>query len=215
MSCAVKSKTIQNSLHMVCMIKETVDGNAMLINLNQSKAFDRVDHGFLEAVLTAIGFGLYSRSWIRLLNATSRVMVEVNGVRLKAFILTRSICESFPLSPMLYVLALERLQCRLRANPVIRSLTLPGTTEMARYTAYTDGVSVLVTNSAELLEKSKEIARYEVVTGTKINREKSVSLGLGSWKGCAITSSFSWKDGSHKTLGVWFSPDLQRYWKRS
>ena len=36
---------------LVRTIVEKVDGNASLINLDQSKAFDRVDHTFLEAVL--------------------------------------------------------------------------------------------------------------------------------------------------------------------
>ena len=65
-------------------------------------------------------------------------------------------------------------------NPVLRGLTLPGSTKVARYTAYTDDVSMLVMSSVEVVEVSKEIAKYEVVTGFKINREKSVSLQLGS-----------------------------------
>ena len=38
-TCAVKGRTIQDSLHLVRTIVEKVDGNAALINLNQSKAF--------------------------------------------------------------------------------------------------------------------------------------------------------------------------------
>ena len=38
-TCAVKGRTIQDSLHLVRMIVEKVDGNAALINLDQSKAF--------------------------------------------------------------------------------------------------------------------------------------------------------------------------------
>ena len=80
---------------------------------------------------------------------------------------------------------------------------------MARYTAYADDVSVLVTSSAEVEEVSKEIGRYEAVTGAKINREKSVGLRLGSWKGCVLPGPLIWKDGPCKILGVWFGPDLQ------
>ena len=61
---AVKGRTIQDSLHMVHTIIEKVNGNAALINLDQSKAFD---HGFLEAVLSAAGFGLHFCSWIQFL----------------------------------------------------------------------------------------------------------------------------------------------------
>ena len=58
-TCVMKSRIIQDSLHMVCTIIEKAEGNAALINFHQSKAFDRIDYGFLEAALSAAGFGLY------------------------------------------------------------------------------------------------------------------------------------------------------------
>ena len=75
---------------------------------------------------------------------------------------------------MLYILALELFLRKLKVNSALRSLTLPGSSEVARYTAYADDVSVLVTSSAEVEEVSKEIRRYEAVTGAKINHEKSI-----------------------------------------
>ena len=104
----MKGRTIQDNLHLVRTIVEKVDGNAALINLYQSKAFDRVYHGFQEAILSAAGFGLHFRTWIRLLYASPRVMVEVNGVRSEPFTLTRSTRQGCPLSPMLYILALAK-----------------------------------------------------------------------------------------------------------
>ena len=211
-TCAVKGRTIQDSLHLVRTIVEKVDGNVALINLDQSKAFDRVDHAFLEAVLSAAGFRVDFRTWIRLLYAPPGVMVEVNGVRSEPFTLTRSIHQGCPLSPML-----EPFLRKLKANPVLRALTLPGASEVARYTAYADDVSVLVTSSAEEEEVSKEVGKYEAVTGAKINREKSVSLQLDSWKGCALPGPFIWKDGPCKILGVIFNWKKigRKYWKRS
>ena len=136
-------------------------------------------------------------------------MVEVNGVRSEPFTLTRSIHQGCPLSPMLYILALEPFLHKLKANPVLRGFMLPGSSEVARYTAYADDVSVLVTSSAKVEEVSKEIGRYEAVAGAKINHEKSVGLLLGSWKGCALPGLFIWKYGLRKMLDIWFRPDLQ------
>jgi len=207
-SCAVKGRTIQDSLHMIRTIVEKVD-KAALINLDQSKAFDRVDHGFLEAVLSAAGFGVTFRSWIRLLYASPGVMVEVNGVRSKPFSLSRSIRQGCPLSPLLYILALEPFLCKLRANPVLCGVTLTGAVNTVKYTAYADDVTIFVTSRAEAEQVSIEIGKYEMVTGARINRDKSVGLRLGAWKGCALPGPFSWTDGPCKILGVWFGPDLQ------
>ena len=76
-------------IFVILMIVDKVDRNAALIILDQSKAFDWVVHGFLEIVLFAAGFGLYFRTWMRLLYASTGVMVEVNGVRSEPFTLTR------------------------------------------------------------------------------------------------------------------------------
>ena len=155
LSYAVKGRTIQDSLHMVHTIAEKVAGKAALINLDQSKTFDRVDYRFLEAVLPAAGFGFHFRRWIRFLYASPGVMVEVNGVRSRPFTLTPSIRQGFPLSPVLYVLTLEPLLRKLKAYSVLRGLTLPGSTEVDWYTAYAGDISVLVTNSAKKSEGTK------------------------------------------------------------
>ena len=60
---------------------------------------------------------------------------------------------------MLYILALEPFLRKLKANPALCGLTLPGSSEVARYTKYADDVSVLVTSSAEVEAVSKEIER--------------------------------------------------------
>ena len=165
---AVKGRTIQDSPHLVCMIVVKVNGNAALINLDQSKVFDRVDHGFLEAALSAAGFGEHFRTWTRHLYTSPVVMVEVNGVSSEPSPLTRSIRQGLTLSPLLYIVALEPFLQKLKVKPALRSLTLPGSREVARYTAYADYVSVLVTSIAEVEKVSQEIGRYEAVTGAKV-----------------------------------------------
>ena len=50
-TCSVKGRSIQDNLHLIRTIIDGVkdDTEAALINLDQSKAFDRVDHRFLAA----------------------------------------------------------------------------------------------------------------------------------------------------------------------
>ena len=48
----------QDSFHLIRTIIEKVGGNAVLmINLDHSKTFHRLDHSFLEAISSAAGFG--------------------------------------------------------------------------------------------------------------------------------------------------------------
>ena len=54
----VKGRSIQDNLHLVREILEGLkdDTEAALINLDQFKAFDKVDHQFLATVLETAGF---------------------------------------------------------------------------------------------------------------------------------------------------------------
>ena len=48
---AVNGRSIQYSLHLICEVLEGIEGmEATLITLDQSKAFDRVDHRYLASV---------------------------------------------------------------------------------------------------------------------------------------------------------------------
>ena len=194
----MKGGSIQDSLHMVRTIVDKVKGNAALINLDQSQAFDRVDQ---------------FRASLSQLDSSPLCVPRCDGGSERGQVETLHLNSLdspwFPLLPMLYVLALELFLRELKVNPVLRDLISPYSTEVARYTAYPDGVSVLVTRSAEVVEVSKEIGRHEVVTGSKINCEKSVGLRLGAWKNSALPCPFFWKDTPCKVLGVWFGPVLQ------
>lgn len=70
------SRTIQDNLHLVCLIIEQVDSKAAVNNLDQSKAFDGVEHQFLEAVLMATSFGPRS-------NKIDQVSIEIRRCKME------------------------------------------------------------------------------------------------------------------------------------
>ena len=211
---AVKERSIQNNLHTIRTVLEGIedDTEAALIHLDQAKAFDRVDHQFLATVLETAGFEPGFRKWIGLLYQTPKAVVQVNGRRSKPFAVTRSVRQGCPLSPLLYVLALEPLLRRLRdraAKPALRGIGVPGGAR-AKVCAYADDVSAFVSCRRDIKAVHKAVARYEKVTGAKINRGKSKGLRLGAWRGSVpLPGPFSWTDGPIRILGVWYGPDLQ------
>ena len=112
----VKGRSIQDNLHL---IREVLEGRedgtkAALTSLDQSKAFDRVDHQFLATVLKIVGF--------QLMYHNPQAVVQVNGRRSGAFAIERLVWQGSPLSPLLYVQALEPLLRRLKdwgTNPAL------------------------------------------------------------------------------------------------
>ena len=90
---AVKGRSIQNNLHLVREIQEGLDDGteAALINLDQFKAFDRVDHRFLKTVLETVGFHPEFRKWISMMYHNPQAVVQVNEKRSEAFVIERSV----------------------------------------------------------------------------------------------------------------------------
>ena len=79
----MKGRSIQDNLHLVCEIREGLeDGTKVaLVNLDLSKAFDRVYHRFLETVLETAGLQLEFRRWFSMMYHNPLAVVQVNVKR--------------------------------------------------------------------------------------------------------------------------------------
>ena len=145
---AVKGRSMQDNLHLIREVLEGIeDGTeAALISLDQSKAFDRVDHRFLATVLETAGFQPEFRRWISMMYHNPQAVVQVNGRRSEVFAIERSVRQGCPLSPLLYVLALEPLLRRLRdrtTTPALRGVPFASPLT-ARVSAFADDISVCI-----------------------------------------------------------------------
>ena len=211
---AVKGRSIQDNLHLIREVLEGIkdDTEAALISLDQSKAFDRVDHRFLATVLETAGFEPGFRRWISMMYHNPQAVVQVNGRRSRVFAIERSVRPGCPLSPLLYVLALEPLLRRLRdegANPALRGVPFAGPLS-ARVSAFADDITVFVSRRLDIKAVKKAVGEYERIAGAKVNFDKSEGLRLGAWTGSnTLPGPFRWSDGPIRILGVWFGPDLQ------
>ena len=211
---AVKGRSIQDNLDLIREILEGIEDDieAALISLDQSKAFDRVDHRFLAIVLETAGFKPEFRRWISMMYHNRQAVLQVNGRRSRVFAIECSVRQGRPLSPLLYVLALEPLLRRLRdekTNPVLRGVPFAGPL-MARVSAFTDDITVFVSHWLDIIAVKKAVSEYERIAGAKVNFDKSEGLRLGAWRGSnTLPGPFRWSDGPVRILGVWFGPDLQ------
>ena len=88
-----------------------------ILSLDQEKAFDRVDWGFMTTTLSAMGNGPSFISWVRLSYHRVQSTINVNGYLSPFFDLTQGVRQGCPLSPLLYLLVSEVFAANIRADP--------------------------------------------------------------------------------------------------
>ena len=128
-TCSVPGRTITSNL---ALLRDTLDyiertnETGILISLDQEKAFDRVDRTFLMNLLQHFGFGPSFCNWISTLYHGANMQILVNGWLSDKVNLLRGVRQGDSLSPMLYVLCVEVLACKIRNSPSIEGFLLPG-----------------------------------------------------------------------------------------
>lgn len=82
---------------------------AAILSLDAQKAFDQVEWPYVFQSLYRFGFGEAFISWVKLIYASPTCSILTNGDKSTKFPLHRSVQQGCPLSPALFVIALEPL----------------------------------------------------------------------------------------------------------
>eukprot|EP00253_Pinus_taeda_P009325 PITA_09325 len=168
---------IQEALHSSHTRKE----QGMIIKLDMSNAFDRVNHSFLLRVLAAFGF---RQEFINLIKACIEniwIAPMVNGRPTEFFSATRGLRQGCPLSPFLYILMADSLSRKLTQEQ--QSGTIPGIrivqgVSPMNHALFADDSLLLGGASMRIAKSFKTILqKYCSVTGALISERKSAVYG--------------------------------------
>ena len=183
------------------------DSPVIILSLDQEKAFDRVDWSFMYATLRKMGFGTSFLKWVNLFYTGVQSSVNVNGYLSPFFSLSRGIRQGCPLSP-LYVLVAEVLACNVRANPRIKGLCLPGSSDpLSSISQYADDTSLVVCSDDAIRACFEVYDMYERGSGSRLNLSKSKGLWLGPWANRLDPPvALEWSSVKIKVLGVFLGP---------
>lgn len=116
----------------------------LLLSIDVEKAFDRVDWGFMQSTLEEIGLGPKMTNWIKALYNRPTARVKVNGAVSGSFEMYNGTRQRCPLSPLLFVLAMEPLLEGIRWTPYIRGIKVGE--EDHKLAAYADNILFFITS---------------------------------------------------------------------
>ncbi|CAM5166276.1 unnamed protein product, partial [Natator depressus] len=178
-----------------------------LLSLDQEKAFDRVDHGYLLGTLQAFGFGPQFVSFLRVLYASAECLVRLNWTLTEQVSFGRGVRQGCPLSGQLYTLAIEPFLCLLRRR--LTGLVLREPELRLVLSAYADNVLLVVQDPGDLARVEACQAIYSAASSARVNWVKSSGLAVGDWRQVnslpPTLQTMQWSVGPLLYLGIYLS----------
>ena len=208
-TCGVPGRSIYENLFL---LRDTLDFvqhkqlSAALISLDQEKAFDRVNHGFLQRVLSRFNFGPNFRQWVNTVYTEIHSCVLNNGWLSAKIELERGVRQGCPLSPLLYCLVAETLGQAIRRDHTIRGIQIPGAnTKQSKVSQYADDTTLVLADEYSITQSFRLINAFERGSGSRLNAQKTEGLWIGSAAGKQTGPvNITWTTDKLKILGIYF-----------
>ncbi|CAI0460218.1 unnamed protein product [Linum tenue] len=182
----------------------------LMFKLDIEKAFDNVNWGCLLKIMELMGFPVRWRNWVKGSMFDYNVSILINGEANGFFPVSKGLRQGDPISPGLFVMVMDVLSLMLekvRANGMFEGFFMDEKKKIGEVThlLYADDTLIFCdANHDQVLNILATLVMFQMVTGLRINLEKSVMYSVGD---VADPSYFAaifgckWSSESPKYLG--------------
>jgi len=190
--------------------------NGVMINIDFEKAFDSIEWEFIWEAMEFFHFPKKYICWIKCLYQNIETAIINNGHLSTFFKPSRGVRQGCPLSPSIFVIAIELLSLYMKHSKLLEGIQSPDNNNYL-ISQFADDTSIAVINKPGCLDTIfKILNEFSEISGLKINIEKSEIMMLGICTLWDIPKQYRGivKD-EVKSLGIWISNNTNSMVKKN
>ena len=168
---------ILNLLNMIKHITEKKK-SALILLIDFRKAFDSIDHTFLQNTLELLGFGPDITQWIKLFFSKREAQILMGGHISDIIQLEQGVPQGDVISPYIFILMVEILLLKINYTKNITGITF-ALNESRSETFADDTTIFLERNITNLRNTTKYITQFHKISGLACNLDKTVVIPIG------------------------------------
>ncbi|KAJ2984424.1 hypothetical protein NUW54_g10519 [Trametes sanguinea] len=175
---------------------EVAEVNGALVALDQEKAYDKIAHDYLWAILDKFGIPKQFSNIVKALYGQARTSVAINGVTSEPYVIYRGVRQGDPLSCLLFDLAIEPLSEMIRSSE-LEGINVPQVIEAIKAKLFADDTAVYLgeADSFETLQRILDLWCSAAKAKFNINKTEIIPLGTKQFRAEMIQQ--------HRELGQW------------
>jgi hypothetical protein len=179
------------------------------------KAFDKMEWRFMVRMMRCMGFPAKFITFFNAITINANTAVLINGRPTKVIDITRSVRQGCPIAPLLFILALQALDCLLKdalARESLKGIWFEEVEVQVSHQFYSDNTSVLIEATAANARVCQDIFdSFGKASGLRVSWEDTAAVLISPDPRPTELNEFKWKweqPGQYsKLLGFFFGEE--------
>ena len=206
----IKGRNIGEAVRLIddMLFHSLTQPTGFLVAVDFEKAFDSVSHKFLFEALKLFGFGHSFCTWVQILYNDISSCVMNGGHSTGYFGIKRGVRQGDPLSPYLFLIAIEILALTTRKDVNVKGIKF-GNYEV-KQVLYADDITILAKDTSSVERLRSIFEAFEKISGLRVNKEKTNFMWMGNEFEMPGIPTFGNLVNEVKILGVYFTRNIKK-----
>lgn len=211
----IKGRKVSNIIRLIDDTIEHIDKNnssGIILALDYSRAFDSISKEYMIWTFKKFGFGPNFINWIEVLTKNTESSINYMGWLSETFKCDCGIRQGCPLSPRIFVLALEILAIKIRGDELVKGIRLPNAylgpfnlNKRLKLAMYADDITAFLSDKKDVNQLLLIVKQFTSVSNLAINESKTEGMWLGTEKNRTENIGTFRAKKELKILGIIFS----------